>query len=290
MVVLVVATSALVILLAEPAEEPGQSFPVGPPAPDPCGEPILRSTGQPWRCTFADDFDGTALDPNRWQVMTTEDFGSPASECRVDEPANVSLRDGVLLLTAIRVPRPFTCESPSGGHLTSGTAGAVTTDGRFAQAYGRVEIVAAMPGYRGVGFHGALWMFPDLLTYGRWPASGEIDIAEYRTGLYGHPVPSLHWLERGEHEILTNYGCTVPAPDQFHSYVLEWNTIGMRFTVDGRTCLMVRFGRAKHPDGRPYDRPFFLILNQSHGTGHNEPDGRTPVSATMRVEAVRVWR
>jgi len=290
-VALVAVALTLVVTAPEEDIEPAAAGAlVGPPTTDPCGAPVLRASGEPWLCSFADDFDGAGLDPDRWQPLTTAESGSRKSECRVDSPRHIAVRDGVLLLTAIRLPSPILCASTEGAHQTAQLAGAVTTNRLFAQAYGRVEIVAAMPEHRRDGFHGALWMYPQTPVYGAWPASGEIDIVEYRTGLADHPVPSVHWLEDGEHEIVTNYECTLPQPEEFHSYVLEWSAVGMRFLFDGAVCLSVRFDQLRHPGGRPYDRPFFLILNQSHGVGLNKATAGSPVSATMRVDSVKVWR
>lgn len=262
----------------------------GLPAADSCGAPVVRPDGRPWRCSFADDFDGSALDADRWRVLTTAATGGRKHECRVDSPQNVAVRDGVLLLTARREAGSVVCESSVGDYRTPLTAGAVTTGRRFAQAYGRVEIRAAMPVHRGPGFHSALWMYPQEPTYGPWPASGEIDIMEYRTVLFGRAVPSLHRLTLGEHETITDWHCSVSRPADFHSYVLEWSRAGIRFVYDGRVCLVVRFDPSQPDSDRPFDRPFVLILNQSHGGGRNLADPLTPSSATMRVDYVRVWR
>ena len=46
----------------------------------------------------------------------------------------------------------------------------------------------------------ALWMLPKLNAYGKWPASGEIDICESRGNAPGYPAggvdtfgSTLHW-------------------------------------------------------------------------------------------------
>ena len=75
----------------------------------------------------------------------------------------------------------------------------LTTKGKKTITYGKVEVIAKMP--KGSWLWPAIWMMPEQDTYGPWPASGEIDIAESR-GNYGDDYPSggrdalisaLHW-------------------------------------------------------------------------------------------------
>ncbi len=263
---------------------------VGPVAKDPCGAPVLRPTGTPWLCTFADDFDGDSLDPDRWQPLTTLASGARQPECRVDDPANIAVSDGVLELTARVLDSPTHCEAADGFYVTRKTAGGVTTSKRFAQAFGRVEIRAALPAYDGVGFHSALWLYPQAEAYGEWPRSGEIDLAEYRTGLPGTVVPTLHLMAQGRHRVVARWDCVVAEPEEFHTYVLVWTPAGIQFSYDGVVCLTQRFDPARPFTAKPFDQPFFLVLNQSHGIHANQADSSTPESATMRVDWVKVWR
>lgn len=64
--------------------------------------------------------------------------------------------------------------------------------------YGRVEVTAMMP--EGDWLWPAIWLLPVNNTYGDWPASGEIDIAESRGNNYSYPMggnnivsSALHW-------------------------------------------------------------------------------------------------
>ncbi len=276
------AAALLVVAGCLATDEPSPAT-VGPAAPDPCGEPVLRPSGTPWRCTFADNFEGGALDPDRWAPLTTLASGARQPECRIDDPANIAVSDGVLTLTALRTAEPITCKSAKGDYRTRLTAGGITTSKRFAQAFGRVEIRAALPAYRGVGFHSALWLYPQAEAYGAWPASGEIDLAEYRTGLPDTVVPTVHFQRAGQHAVVADYTCAVENPEEFHTYLLVWTPDGISFSYDGEVCLTVGAGR-------PFDQPFFLILNQSHGIHGNAPDETTPKSATMTIDSVKVWR
>lgn len=52
----------------------------------------------------------------------------------------------------------------------------LNTKGKHNITYGKVEVIAKLP--RGSWLWPAIWMMPEVNTYGEWPASGEIDIME----------------------------------------------------------------------------------------------------------------
>ncbi|KZM27353.1 hydrolase [Ascochyta rabiei] len=108
----------------------------------------------------------------------------------------------------------------------------ITTKGRKAIKYGRVEVVAKMP--KGDWLWPAIWMMPEDSVYGAWPASGEIDIAESRGNDYKYPrgrdsvVSTLHWGPDYQHDgYMTTYGTKflkrTDYSDRFFTYGLEWN-------------------------------------------------------------------
>src|ERR1700741_3462708 len=97
-----------------------------------CGAKIYKGNWQPWKCTFADDFSGSALDPSKWIAQTTAASGFTAGkDCFMDSPNNVSVADGNLNLTVRQEPAPFQCAKPGGGFVTDVTAGSVGTYYRF---------------------------------------------------------------------------------------------------------------------------------------------------------------
>lgn len=50
----------------------------------------------------------------------------------------------------------------------------ISTKGKYAIQYGKVEVVAKLP--RGDWLWPAIWMLPEDSKYGPWPLSGEIDV------------------------------------------------------------------------------------------------------------------
>jgi beta-glucanase (GH16 family) len=269
--------------------------PPPPPPPDECGARIPKGGGAFWECSFVEEFDGTTLDSDRWVPQRTDSSGYLNGEtaCFVDDPDNISVSDGTLKLTARQEAEPFTCHNPLGEDFeTEYTSGMVSTYGQFSQTFGRFEIRARISDAHVKGLQSALWLWPDdPMRYGPHPASGEIDIAEMYSQYPDRAIPYLHYEEAEPSPTVTNNFCFLSDLDEFHTYVAEWTSSGIRVTYDGQTCL-VHLWNPESPlvSPQPFDQPFLVILTQALGVGTNEFDpGTTPLPATTEVDYVRVW-
>jgi beta-glucanase (GH16 family) len=141
---------------------------------------------------WADEFDGTALDPAKWVVA--QFCGGFNHEKQCYRPNNISVGGGYLTITA----KVQTCEGDDPATLANevGTVDCQSDDpnkpnfsytsGRIHTRIdplnlqrgwrgGRIEIRAKLP--HGTGTWPAFWMLP-FDVYGPWPRSGEIDIME----------------------------------------------------------------------------------------------------------------
>jgi beta-glucanase (GH16 family) len=272
---------------------PAGPAPAAAAGSDACGSLLPKAEGGTWQCTFVDGFDGRSLDTTKWLVGDTTWSGfQVGSTCLRDSDRNVTVRGGELRLTARRESRPFTCQSPSGAFTTSYTGGHLATRGRFAQTYGRFEVRAKYPASQVPGLHAGFWMYPERMTYGAWPASGEIDVAEWWSNDPDLVLPSLHypgrdfWADSGWH-------CNVPDVSVFHTYAVEWTAAEMRFLIDGKLC----YRRSWAPDSplvapQPFDHPFNLVLTMAVGpaSGSNAVTGATELPASYVVDYVKAWR
>ena len=254
---------------------------------DACGPAIVKDDGTQWRCTFVDRFTGTTLDPGRWIVQETTVTGFRSGRtCFTRSSDNVWLRDGALHLTA-RKGRWSRCSARLRGFATRYTGGMVGTRGRFSQTYGRFEVRAKYPSAKTIGLHGGFWMYPVEHTYGSWPSSGEIDVAEWWSYKPNLVLPSLHFDGR-DPDVDSGWGCTVGDATSFHTYAVEWRPDVIRFFIDGKLC----FARSWTPEPplvapQPFDHPFSMILNM--GVGPNV-SWKTPFPSTLVVEYVKAWR
>lgn len=287
------AATASVVALAPVATTPAAS--AAPPSKQVCGgeRPDKPGLGR-YTCSFEDNFDGSSLDRTKWMVQDTALTGVPVGQnegCYVDDPDNVSVDSGVLRLTTRKEAAPFTCKSPYGAFTTDRTAATVVGYNRFSQTYGRFEFRAKMPETTIQGIHSALWLYPQKNTYGAWPASGEIDVAEWFSGAPGNVYPSAHYT--GEVALQsTGMNCPVAgASSQYHRYAVEWTATSMRFLYDEQVCFTHSWLAASPLAGSaPFDQPFYLVMTQVFGGGWNSVVADTPTSATMSVDWVRVWR
>ena len=259
-----------------------------------CGYTLFRKAdGQYWSCTFADNFSDTSVDPTKWMITETSDASGYHSgqECMVNRPGNVSISGGSLRLTVRKEAEPFLCNSPHGAYQTQYTGGTLTTHGRFAQAYGRCEFRAKFPDTKVAGVHSSLWMFPQAQKYGAWPASGEIDVAEFYSQYPDRAIPYVHYKQDGYDPTATNNYCMIADPTAFHTYVVEWTTTKITVKYDGATCIEhVIDPAAPMAAPAPFDDPFNVVLTQALGVQSNafDPD-KTPLPATMQVDYVRAW-
>jgi beta-glucanase (GH16 family) len=268
-----------------------------PPVPSrPCGGPLPMVDGGMWRCTYSDEFTGSALDRKKWAVMTTRETGfNVEDECFVDDPDNVRVSDGTLKLTLLEERGWFTCSPDTRrAYTTKWSSGMITTFSRWAQTYGRFEVRAKLPrvGVSGVG--AAFWLWPEVANrYGPWPLSGEIDFMEYYSSVPDHVLPYIHYVRlhpdgnggSGAH-------CPVDHVEQWHLYALEWTPKALTVLIDGKPCLVDEWQPLLplvHP--QPFDQPFTLSLTQAKGTRNNPFDPKTtPLPATTEVDYVRVWQ
>lgn len=165
--------------------------------------------------------------------------------------------------------------------------------------YGKIEVRAKMP--KGDWLWPAIWLLPVNDTYGGWPASGEIDIAEsrgnnvhYAKGGYDQISSTLHW---GPSSTIDGYLETFKAytrrigkfADTYHTFGLEWSDKYIKTYVDRRLQQVFyhKFNKPFWKLGKfqttyangtyienpwpsnnaiaPFDQEFYLILNVAVG-------------------------
>lgn len=191
-------------------------------------------------------------------------------------------------------------------NLTNGTivqpvkSGRINTKKGATIRYGRVEVTATLP--TGDWLWPAIWMLPVNDTYGPWPASGEIDIAESRGNNYTYaqggnniisstlhwgpdPVDDGWWMTNVKRQALhTTYASSE------HIYGLEWSQKYLFTYVDSR-LLQVLYTNFDQPlwqrgnfpltnangtrlvdvwsqtgrDDTPFDTEFYLIIDIAVG-------------------------
>ncbi len=270
-----------------PSPTPTSTLPAGP-----CGPAILKPNGTPWRCTFFEDFNGTALDPSKWTPLTTAATAlNNGGDCWVSSPNNIALRDGTLRLTTRREAKKFRCNSLGGtSYKTRYSSGTVSTTGKFNQAYGRFSFRAKFPAGDQPGVMASLWMHPYRKKYGAWPRSGEIDVAEYFSRYPNRAIPYIHYKTAKPDPTVTNTTCLIDDPTRFHTYTAVWGPGRIVILFDDRVCIDHVIHPARPLKGsQPFDQPFSIHLSQCLGGTNNRVSDKTVLPATTEVDWVRIW-
>ncbi|WP_310498526.1 glycoside hydrolase family 16 protein [Sandarakinorhabdus sp.] len=271
-----------------------------------------------WRLVWADEFDKPAIQSANWRLA--EDCwggGNNERQCYTASRRNAAIVDGKLVITALRqratgpaLPialRPL-AGNPAAEVTREFTSARLSTKGKAAWRFGRIEVRARLP--QGQGTWPALWMLPEDDSHGPWAASGEIDILE----AVNLGVPCAACPGGRENTILgtlhfgakwpgnAQKGSEVPAPevlDGFHTFAIEWQADRITWQMDGRTYAERQasewWSSGSKAPGAPFDRPFHLILNLAIGGGLPEKRGLGGVVTEgfpkrLEIDWVRVWQ
>jgi beta-glucanase (GH16 family) len=167
----------------------------------------------------------------------------------------------------------------------------VSTAQHFAQTEGMFAVRAEASDATAPGLQSSLWLYPAELTYGAWPASGEIDIAELFSQYPTLAIPSVHYDNSSSDTSASDDHCIIGDPSRFHTYAVEWTAQSLTFQYDGQTCLVDHWNPASPlVSPAPFNEPFYICLTQALGIGTNQfMPGATPLPATTSVDWVRVW-
>lgn len=245
-----------------------------------------------------DEFSGESLDRTKWDFQYgnggeygISGWGNNEWQYYLSREENVCIEDGKLVITALKEDNIY----------TSGRIRTFTNQGEvlFSTTYGRVEARIKCP--VGEGLWPAFWMLPvDESVYGRWAASGEIDIMEAKGRLpeqfsgaahYGWTWPdNVSSYEEYEFKDGSNIA-------DFHVYAIEWEADEIRWYVDDVCYFTLDEWYSKNskgeafPKGAPFDKPFYILLNMAVG-GNFDPEAdvnKAEFPARMEVDYVRVY-
>ena len=218
-----------------------------------------------YKLRFADEFDGkdySLPDVGVWHNCTRESptwkrFTSLTAE---GQQKTAFIRDGKLVTRCIK----NTIAEEGDVDMISG---AIESSDKMYFTYGRVE--GRLRTTPHVGNFPAFWLMPQDNSAG-WPNAGEIDIWEqidtenktYHT-VHTHCTYDLHLA-------LPNSGSTHTNAADYHVITLDWTPELLTWYVDGTKAFSYAKTKQSYllEKGQwPYDKPFYLILNQSVGNG-----------------------
>jgi len=240
---------------------------------------------------WGDDFSCGTINTNNWIFDSGNGnggWGNRELEYYTSRPENVYVTNGMLHVVARK-------EDYQGKDYTSAK---LKTRGLFSQKYGRFEFYARLP--QGKGYWPALWMMPEHAVYGRWAASGEIDVMENKGDDPEKIFGTIHFGGESPHNAQShNPGFQFAPGDSaanFHLYAVEWSTNVISWYVDNHLYeTQTNWWSASNPGNHnpypaPFNQPFYIIMNLAIGGNFSgNPDDKTVFPGEMQIKYVRVY-
>ena len=288
-----VVGSLRVLLVASVALAASSQNPVRPPT-----GVHAEGGGAAWTLAWSDEFDGAAGSPPNpvsWRLETGDGcaagicgWGNSEKQRYTTDPANAShTGSGALAITARVAPAGLSCYYGPCRY----TSAKLTTKGLVEPKYGRVEARIKLP--HGQGLWPAFWMLGTGFPTTPWPASGEIDIMEFRGSRPEEMSSAMHGPGySGDKTPFVNRFAYPPHAhsDDFHRYAAEWEPGQVRFYVDEVLHYTVNRGAPGARGAWAFDHAFYVILNLAVGGGFDgDPASEAIFPATMLVDYVRVY-
>ncbi|WP_088341076.1 glycoside hydrolase family 16 protein [Robiginitalea sediminis] len=236
---------------------------------------------------WSDEFDGTSLDPDKW-TFETGDHGWGNNEWQNYVTQGVTeVSDGTLKITARKVG--------TGGHV--GDYESARLNSREAFTFGRLEIRAKIPEWKGKGIWPALWMLGSNIGQVGWPECGEIDMMEYVSYDPGKVHFSIHSPANNHKDGTQVTSGPVPLEtieEEFHNYGILWTDQYIKFYLDDPSQVTLVFPRPTPTTAEnwPFSKPFYFLMNIAVGGDWGGLQGveDTIFPAVMEVDYVRVYQ
>lgn len=249
--------------------------------------PDPLATPEGWSLVWADEFNGTSIDPTKWSFQLGN--GCPTlcgwgnNELQRYTTDNHTVADGLLTITA-------RLEADS-----SFTSTRLRTLGNGDWTYGRFEIRAKLP--TGQGLWPAIWMLFSQDTYGGWAASGEIDIMEAVGSRPAEVFGTIHYGGQAPANVFSGEELRLRSgtfAEDFYVFTIEWEEGEIRWYVNNVLFLTKTsadwFTTGSTNAAAPFDHDFYMLLNVAVGGNlPGAPDGTTVFPQTMQVDYVRVY-
>jgi len=236
----------------------------------------MTANGGEWKLVWSDEFEKAGLpDAAKWGYETGFRRNNEQQFYTGTRRENVRVENGMLIIEArkekYRNPSfdPAVKTAGKGRRRRSReyadyTSASLTTRGKAAWTYGRIEVRAKLPSGRGTW--PAIWTLGTNIGEAGWPACGEIDIMEFVGFEPGVVHANIH-TRKYNHVTKTGKGDKISVADaseMFHVYAVEWDAQKIDFFVDGRKYFSFR-NEGTGPDVWPYDKDQYLILNLAIG-------------------------
>ena len=237
-----------------------------------------------YQLSWADEFDGETLDMNSYNFEIGDGcpnlcgWGNNELEYYTDEPENIRVEDGKLIMTATQLG-------------TQGFRSArIQTKGKKEFRFGRIDVRAKLP--EGQGIWPAIWMLGSNIDEVGWPACGEIDIME----MVGHQPNvthgAAHWGNPGDPSTFVGNSISLDEKfsEQFHVFTLVWEQNELNWYMDETLFHTITLANVQGATYR-FNAPFFMVFNVAvGGNWPGNPDSSTVFPQSMEIDYIRVFQ
>ncbi|WP_181373060.1 family 16 glycosylhydrolase [Massilia glaciei] len=237
---------------------------------------------------FADEFNGTAVDLNKWEMQIGDGCsyglcGWGNGELQSYQAANATVANGLLTITAKK-------QRVGSKSYTSARMRTLNRPGGGQWKHGRFEARIKTP--KGSGMWSAFWMLPANTTVG-WPASGEIDIQEATGQKSMFHLGSIHYgSSNTNHQFLTSHIYKQPDSwaDAFHVYSVVWSPNKISWYIDDVLYATKTPSDMANPADWTFENyQYYLILNMAVGGTLGGTVDATALPQTLQADYVRVY-
>ena len=249
-----------------------------------------------YEMVWSDEFDqrGSSLDATKWGYDTGyggDGWGNDEWQLYTDEPENVKVEDGNMVITAAWDSVNYSEPGKRDGSVTSAR---VNTKDKFSFKYGKVKARIKPP--TGAGMWPAFWMLGNSFESEGWPQCGEIDIMEM-SPLYHNDnttMFTMHWWneEDENNQYHDSDGATreftYSLTDDYHIFEVVWDAQRVIGKIDDITYFVKLIDPGTMDE---FLNKFFLIFNVAVGGNlGGSPDDATQWNQKMYVDWVKVYQ
>lgn len=262
----------------------------------------FEDAGAEYKLAFGDEFNTADFTQPNEAYWSRSEWAHPTwkrftAQTKAGQEKTGWIEDGKLVLRCVKNEFDDEKRGDNGSKLEM-ISGAVESADKITFTYGKVEGRLKTTAHS--GNFPAFWMMPNKSTYGGWPSSGEIDIFEQinNENTSYHTIHS-HWANGAGDGGLGNGsnpqkgGTSATTTGDYHVYGLEWTENMLTWFVNGKKVFS--YAKSTNQDDLdkkqwPFDKPFYLILNQSVGNGGWAANPDLNFTYETKFDWVRVYQ
>jgi len=268
-----------------PAQDAGTT---NPPAQDAGVDNSSPPTIPGYTLVFNDEFNGTSIDRNNWEINNGFNYANDELECYTNRAQNAYIENGSLVIQGLK--ENYQCANAlNGSYAAQYTSAKLDTKGKHSFLYGKIQMRAKLP--YGKGMWPAFWTLGSNIDQVNWPSCGEIDILELIGGGKNDSIATsnVHYpVNGGSNPVAGSQYSISPQTfaNDYHIFAADWDANQIQFSVDGNIYYTVNIKGVTW-----LHNPQYLLLNLAiGGTWPGNPDATTVFPQKYYIDWVRVYQ